>query len=411
MRLAALAGVTLAAAASHAAGQVQVHSGAGLEGKYGEAEAVELEDLALSGGRYDRSVVRTRGVLDLANEARNHYRLRFRGHEVLILPVGGSVDMRMMMGRQLSVTGLVRELPYKQDTIPGCGPESLCLDPGLPVLPDLADHPGYPRLSISVWSASDLGEPAAQEREAPAVTLESLLSKPGARDGQTVRVTGAFRGHNLFGDLPKASRRRSGDWVIKHEAFAAWVVGMDPKGSGWSLDGDLREDTGKWIEVLARPATRDGVVYLQALRLVLGREPAPVVAAAKPKAAAPARPAARPVVVFAFPVDTDPVPPDTTRFMVQFSKDMDAASFEGRVQLRYGGRPRPGDKPFDAVRVDYDSGRRALLVDPGAVLRAGRQLELWLLPGIVDVQGLELAASAPSGVDGAVAVLRWTIAG
>jgi hypothetical protein len=63
------------------------------------------------------------------------------------------------------------------------------------------------------------------------------------------------------------------------------------------------------------------------------------------------------------------------------------------------------------VRVDYDSGRRALLVDPGAVLRAGRQLELWLLPGIVDVQGLELAASAPSGVDGAVAVLRWTIAG
>jgi hypothetical protein len=187
---------------------------------------------------------------------------------------------------------------------------------------------------------------------------------------------------------------------------------MDPKGSGWSLDGDLREDTGKWIEVLARPATRDGVVYLQALRLVLGREPAPVVvAAAKPKAAAPARPAARPVVVFAFPVDTDPVPADTTQFMVQFSKDMDAASFQGRVQLRYGGRPRPGDKPFDAVRVGYDSGRRTLTVDPGAVLRGGRQLELWLLPGIVDVQGLELTAATPSGVGGAVAVLRWTIDG
>ena len=40
--------------------------------------------------------------------------------------------------------------------------------------------------------------------------------------------------------------------------------------------------------------------------------------------------------------------------------------------------------------MSYDGGRRALIVDPGDVLRPGRVVELRLLDGIVDVDGLPL---------------------
>ena len=62
------------------------------------------------------------------------------------------------------------------------------------------------------------------------------MTKPGKLDGRKVRVRGQFRGNNLFGDLPSASRRKSSDWVIKDDLFAAWVSGKKPQGSGWKLD-------------------------------------------------------------------------------------------------------------------------------------------------------------------------------
>ena len=74
------------------------------------------------------------------------------------------------------------------------------------------------------------------------------------------------------------------------------------------------------------------------------------------------------------------MPPDS-RFVVQFSKDMDEESFAGHVLLRYAGPVMPGDYPLDAMKLTYDGGRRALTVDPGVVLGAGRKLELMLLPG------------------------------
>ena len=44
-----------------------------------------------------------------------------------------------------------------------------------------------------------------------------------------------------------------------------------------------------------------------------------------------------------------------------------------RCSLRYAGPRLPGDRAFDGVKLSYDGGRRALTVDPGDVLRAGRQ--------------------------------------
>jgi hypothetical protein len=96
------------------------------------------------------------------------------------------------------------------------------------------------------------------------------------------------------------------------------------------------------------------------------------------------------VVVFALPLDGEQEVPTDSRFVVQFSKDMDESTFAGRIMLRYAGPVRAGDRAFDGVQLIYDPGRRALTVDPRDILRPGRQVELLLLPGILDTDGLPL---------------------
>ena len=94
------------------------------------------------------------------------------------------------------------------------------------------------------------------------------------------------------------------------------------------------------------------------------------------------------------------------RFIVQFSKDMDETTFSGRVMLRYRGAVQPGDRAFDGVVLTYDPGRRALTVDPRDVLRNGRAVELLLLPGILDTDGMALMPR-PGRPDEKVAEGDW----
>jgi hypothetical protein len=403
--------VLLAAPVAPAAAQI----GGGYGGRYemyGDPVEVELEDIARGMG-YDHKAVRTQGDLDMLDTAGRYYRLRDGIAEVLIIPVYDvSQDVRMLMGRHIEVTGVVRELKYDQGTCAQGMPESMCEDPELPPTPNLKDLQTASQMqsSITIWAASDLTEIVKKrEMQAPTLSLESLVSKPGERDGQTVRVVGQFRGKNLYGDLPIRSQNLSADWVIKDDVYAVWVTGKRPKGSGWALDSGLKRDTGKWIEVVGRPITRNGVTYIRAIRVSLTNAPSALAQAAPPPPP-PERPKVPPVVVFALPLDGEAEVPSDGRFVVQFSKDMDEDSFKGHVLLRYSGPRRPGDRDFDAVKLSYDQGRRALTVDPGDVLRPGRQLELLLLPGIVDVDGLALIPRNGGATATAVDVLRFRVA-
>jgi hypothetical protein len=268
-----------------------------------------------------------------------------------------------------------------------------------------------PQFAIQFWEF--VGPPPPDSKaplKAAELTLENLVSHPGSRDGKTIRVVGKFRGRNLYGDLPARSQRTNSDWVIKDDLFAIWVTGKKPKGSGWELDPTLKRDTSKWIEVVGRPETRNGVTYLRALQVVLSGPPSPTAEAQAPPPPPP-RPKVAPVVVFSLPLDGDGEVPADSRFVVQFNKDMDEKTFEGRVQLRYAGPPRPGDRTFDGLKLSYDGGLRALTVDPGDLLRSGRQLELVLLPGIADVEGLPLVARPGREGEGIVDVLRYVIGG
>jgi hypothetical protein len=365
---------------------------------YGPPIEVSIQDL-VTGMGYEGRSIRTHGRLEFSLSQDSGVRGRSYslrdgfGNTVQIAPlpdVEGRFNESAMhwLGRDVEVTGLFRR------GTPQTGQMTQAQSSG----------------QVNFWGY--IGPPDEKTRvpEGKLLSLEALVTKPGNHDGQNVRVVGKFRGRNLYGDLPSRSERNTADWVIKDDLYAAWVTGRKPKGDGFDLDTGLRRDTGRWLEVAGRVESAGGVVYIRAQRVALTRPPTET-AEVKPPSPPPERPKQPPVVVFALPLDGEPdVPPDS-RFMVQFSKDMDEESFRGRVLLRYAGGLRPGDRPFDGLRLGYDGGRRTLIVDPGDALRTGRQVELLLLEGIKDVEGLALAPRRGEGPGGVVDVLSWRVGG
>ena len=100
------------------------------------------------------------------------------------------------------------------------------------------------------------------------LALEDLVAQPDRLAGETVKVVGQFRGKNLFGDLDGADEPGDG-WVIKDGAFAVWVVGKKPKGSGWSLDPTSRGDTVRWVQVTGTLDRKGKVTRIKAMEVAL----------------------------------------------------------------------------------------------------------------------------------------------
>jgi hypothetical protein len=386
-----LPAVTAAAQAIVQSGEVSRY-----EYQYGAPVDVTISDLVNSPGSYERRAVKTRGILDMGTALGRSYILRdIFGVGVTLVAVPEvdtefDTEARTWIGREVQVTGAFFQASTSASS----------------TITRESD-----RYSIQFWKY--LGPPDREIKggiKANEVSLEDLVSKTGKLDGQTVRVVGKFRGRNLFGDLPARSVRDSSDWVIKDDVYAVWVTGKRPKGSGWELDLGLKRDTNKWIEVVGRPETIGNVTYIRALSVVLGGPPRPTAEAAPPPPP-PARPKVPPVVVFSLPLDGERGVPPTGLFKVQFSKDMDEESFRGRVVFRYAGPRLPGDREFVGVKVSYDGGRRALIVDPGDVLRSGRVVELRLLSGIIDMDGLPLTPRPGREATAATAdLLRFEVA-
>jgi hypothetical protein len=364
------------------------------EMRYGQVVEVSLDDLLQMPESYVDRAVRTHGDLDMVPSAGQvQYALRgtFGGHLYLFATAEAGqdweLDARTWMGKEIEVTGVV-----------GMGTDQTS---------------GQRMTYMMIWGY--LGPQEEKKGLRPPsekVTLEDLVTKPDQYDGKTVSVEGQFRGSNLFGDLPSASRKRSSDWVLKEEVFAVWVSGKKAKGEGWTLDPGLRRDTGKWLRVTGRVRVDGPFVTIQATDVVLSKPPSEKVAAigaAQPPPPPPPRPNRPPVIVFSLPLDGERDVPANGVFQVQFSNDMDEKSFKDHVVFRYAGRPQPGDNPLDAKRITYDLGRKTLQVDPGDVLRPGRVVELILLPGIKDVDGLPLETRPGKNPGAAVDVLRFQV--
>jgi hypothetical protein len=384
-----LVAVVLAVAATPAVAQVDY------EQMYGRPVDVSISDISMNPEQYQRRAVRTRGRLDLPvdNMRSGVWMLRDgggMGSSVLVVPMpeaGNAWDanVRTWVGQTIEITGVVERLGTGRPA----GTEANAV--------------------IRFWSFTGPEEKApkdAADKAAP-TTLELLVSRPGSRDDQLVKVVGKFRGKNLYGDLASRTQLRPGDWVIKNDVYAVWVTGRKPKGRGWELDPDMKKDTDHWIEVVGKPTTRAGVTYIHAVDVRMTTPPSETAKVAPPSPPPPP-PRVAPVVVFALPLDGEAVVAASSRFTVQFSKDMDVDSFKGRVVLSYAPL-QPGDRAFDHLTLSYDGGLRALTVDPGDQLREGRSVELRFLPGIVDVDGLELVPRSTAPTDGSVDVLRYFV--
>lgn len=376
-----------------AAARAQIQVGPGgvsdYQMRYGEPVEVSLDDLIQDAASYQDRAVRTRGRLDFSNVRSRSFTLRSSfGRYVGLVPVSEIAgpfedEAPRIVGESLEVTGVVRVARQSSD------PASTA----------------YIEFWAFIGEERDTGD---KPISAKSITLEELVTKPGKLDGRTVRVVGKFRGRNLYGDLPAKSGESGADWVIKDDVFAAWVTGKKPKGSGWALDASLKRDTGKWLEVVGRVETKGSLVYLRAKSVALSEPPRPT-AEALPPPPPKERPKRPPCLVFSLPLDGESDVSRDSRFVIQFSKDMDEASFEGRVGLHYSGPRRPGDRDFDGIRISYDGGLRALTVDPGDLLRPGREVELILLAGILDIDGLELVPRSGAPRDGIVDVLRYRV--
>ena len=372
--------------------------------RYGDVVDVNIQSLADSPSSYDGRAVRVKGVFELGSMiGRRSYILKDNfAAQVLIYPVReieGSFDQEAlhMTGKQVEITGVFQEARAGSAGSTGVGA--------------IAG-------TISFWKFTGPPEEIKGDIKAETVSLEALVSSPGRYDGKTIRVYGKFRGKNLYGDLASHSERDSHDWVMKEDVYAIWVTGRKPKGSGFELDTGMKRDTEKWLQVVGKPETIKGVTYLQALQVVLGKPSGPLVASgassnpAPAPSATPLPPPKPPVVVFALPLDGDGEVPSNGRFQIQFSQDMEEETFKGRVLIRYRPPVRPGDRAFDGVKMTYDLGRKALTVDPGDMLRPGREVEILLLPGIFDINGVELVARQGrdgSGPQGATDLLRYKV--
>src|SRR5712691_2642523 len=262
-----------------------------------------------------------------------------------------------------------------------------------------------PRYAVSFWDFDASGLPIGPSiaAEATSVKLPELIANPDAVKGRLVRVVGQFRGRNLYGDLPAPSFRHRLDWVLKDERAAVWVTGRAPRGRDFKLDPNVRDDARTWLEVVGRAVLRDGQVVVRADKVAL--VPAP--SAARVKAVRiVAGSGVLPVVVFALPLDGDRIRSDA-RFVIQFNKYMDDDSFAGHIVLRYADSPAPGG--FATMKLAYDEGKRALVIDPGVALEAGRRIECRLLPGIVDADGQALAPRQGRAAPDLIDVLRFDV--
>ncbi len=368
-----------------ALGRTPTPSAALLEALHSAPRDLELDELLASGPEREEHAVRTSGILRARPDG--GYELASGEHALRVVPTAAvaklwEVQARAWAGQEVELVG-----------VPTRGER---------------DESGTPPLVLSVWEFSSGPVPEAPP-EGRLTTLAALAQAPPA-EGEIVRVVGRFRGQNLFSDLPGPAPGGQA-WVIQSGEAAAWVTGRAPAGKGWALSLESADDTAYWVEVVGRASVDHGQVRIRARRVALSLPPAEEQAPVQRRLAA-GRSGVPPVVVFALPVEgTDPVPPDT-RFVLQFSKYMDASSFAGRVRLSYV--PEDGDGsatgPFANVRTAYDDTRRALVVDPGETLAPGRLLQCVLLPGIVDLDGLPLVPGGTGGGSEQGYVLRYRVA-
>jgi Bacterial Ig-like domain len=192
-------------------------------------------------------------------------------------------------------------------------------------------------------------------QDPPSLRLLALI--PEAYAGQRVTVTGQFRGRNLYGDLPQAPNQSQWDFVLHTADGAVWVTGERPRGKGFNLDVGARVDTRAWLQATGTVREGHGLVWIEATQLALAK---PDTAANIAEALPPPEMGPPPEVIFSNPADGDTNVGLKKSIVLQFSRDMNPASFKGNVHWSYPASESPEEPPQAKLSVQYERANRSV---------------------------------------------------
>lgn len=225
-------------------------------------------------------------------------------------------------------------------------------------------------------------------------TLRQIALDPVSHAGKRVTIAGQFRGKNLYGDLPQGPGLSQWDFVLRSADSAVWVTGLRPRGKGFNLHPGARVDTGSWLQATGIVREGKGLVWIEAQQLALTKPTLEIKNAETPPVPQMGPP---PEVVFSDPADEESDVPPKRLVRVQFSRDMNPDTFNGRVRWSFTtvNAANVGvTTPLEAPRIPqfkYDSARRALefalTLDQPAFYRSVR---IELLDGIAATDGAAL---------------------
>ena len=226
--------------------------------------------------------------------------------------------------------------------------------------------------------------------ESTAATFRTVALNPEAYVDQNVTLTGRFRGRNLYGDLPDSPGESRHDFVLTSADAAVWIVGKEPKGDDFELDVQSRTDTGRWLEVRGTMRIHEGMVVVDADTIGLAepvKNSTPVTRVERPQGPPPE-------IIFSTPLEGDTDVPTDSVVRIQFSRDMDADSFEERVRIDYplAGAALAGVEPPGAVafEAEYRGRNRVLEIRFAEPLKPFTALNVALLEGVTSTDGAAL---------------------
>lgn len=230
---------------------------------------------------------------------------------------------------------------------------------------------------------------AATPPAAPSV--RNLVLFPSRYLDQDVTLVGQFSGRNLLGDLADAPAVSRYDFALRTADAAVWVTNIRPRGRDFELALDTRLDTGRWIEVSGRLQQGRGLQWIDATNGTIRLTTPPRETPQDTRIEVPAAPP--PEVVFSAPIsdDTDVSPGTTVR--IQFSRDIDPATFRTRVAVKYvpaAGEAEPTPDP--AFTTQYLPGSRVLEIRFREPLQRFRQVVVQLPATILGTDKQPLVA-------------------
>lgn len=210
-----------------------------------------------------------------------------------------------------------------------------------------------------------------------APSIRNIVLQPSRYLDQKVTVTGQFGGRNLLGDLPDAPAQSRWDFVLRSADAAIWVTNLRPRGKDFELALDARIDTGRWLEVSGTLQQGRGLQWLNGEEGSIKITQAPREAPEQPVIRVPAAPP--PEVVFSAPTadETDVLPTASVR--IQFSRDMDPATFRNRIRVRYASDTAPAVQ----FTTNYLPGTRVLEIKFATPLERFSTLIVELQEGIL----------------------------